>query len=299
MASPQTPSASAAKPSKTAELAAAVRADYFKYDKNPPYKDPLAIHFAGPLWTAVLANRWIRWIVLEKILSKVIPACPEIPLRALFGENQIPQALDAGIQQYVILGAGYDTFAMRHDDLLDRMTVYEVDQEVTQAEKFRRMAKANIARPRNTHYVTAELEHESLTDVLDKAGLDLAQPAVFSWFGVTYYLHHEAIREVLQTIATRMAPGSYVMFDYLADEAATPDAWKQTREKTAAFVAKRGEPWIASFDPAQLPAYLQDLGYGDIEHLAPHEVSARYLAGRTDILYPEFLGLCRAITRGA
>lgn len=299
MAQNPTDSATGETPSKTAQLVAAVRADVVKYYDNPPYLDELAIHFAGPFWRAVLANGLVRWIVVKKILSKVAPTSPVVVLRALFGEEQIPHALDAGIRQYVILGAGYDTFAMRREDLLDTLTIYELDQKATQEEKFRRMAKANIPRPRNTRYVQADLEREDMCDVLAEAGFDFDQPAVFAWFGVTYYLSHEAIRETLQTIATRMAPGSYVMFDYLSDPAFTPDDWKIIQEKSAAFVAKRGEPWIASFDPTNLESYLHDLGYHDFEHLGPQDVGPRYLAGRTDVLYPEFMGMCRAITRGA
>ena len=280
MTQTQTDSATGGTPSKTAQLVAAVRADFVKYYDNPPYRDELAIHFTGPFWGAVLVNRQVRWIVVKKFLAKVAPTSPVVVLRALFGEEQIPHALESGIRQYVILGAGYDTFAMRREDLLDTLTIYELDQKATQEEKFRRMAKANIPRPRNTHYVQADLEREDMLDVLAKAGFDFDQPAVFSWFGVTYYLSHEAIKETLQTIATRVVPGSYVMFDYLADISSTPEAWKMIQEKTGAFVAKRGEPWIASFDPVQLETYLHDLGYHDIEHLGPPGCGSP-LPGRT------------------
>ncbi len=273
--------------------------DHTQYYDPPLYRDELAAHFAGPFWHTVVSHRWLRWLVIEYILAKVTPTRPSIVIRALFGEEQIPLALADGIRQYVILGAGYDTFAMRRTDLADRLTVYELDQPATQEEKFRRMAKANIARPDNTVYVQADLEREEMYNVLVQAGFDATQPAVFAWFGVTYYLSHDAIRDTLYTIATRMAPGSYVMFDYLSELTATPNAWKKVQEKTGAFVARRGEPWVASFDPAHLPSYLQDLGYDNIEHIAPQEVTARYLEGRTDIVYPEFMGLCRAITRTA
>ena len=286
------------KPSKTAEIAAAVRADVYKYQVQPVYQDDLATHFTGPLWGTVLAHRFIRNFVVNRILVKTFPTSPCVVLRAIFGEEQITQGMASGIDQYVILGAGYDTFAMRRHDLLDRLAIYELDQQATQTEKLRRMAKAQIPRPRNTRYVAADLSQEDLYDVLVNAGLDPARPAIFSWFGVTYYLTRAAIEQTLQTIAARMAPGSYVLFDYLSDLATTPPSWQSVQEKTAEFVAKRGEPWIASFDPAQLPAYLQELGYTGIEHLPPPEITGRYLAGRTDIAYPEFIGFCRSITAG-
>lgn len=298
MASPSTRSTTDTKPSKTAEIVAAVRADVYKYQERPVYKDNLAIHFTGPLWGTVLLNRHLRNFVVNRILAKTSPTSPCVVLRAVFGEEQIARGMAAGIDQYVILGAGYDTFAMRRDDLLDRLAIFELDQPATQTEKFRRMAKADIPRPRNTRYIAADLNHADLYDVLVDGGLDPAKPAIFSWFGVTYYLTHEAIGHTLKTLATRMAPGSYVVFDYLADLATTPPTWQTVQEKTATFVAKRGEPWLASFDPAQLPAYLQDQGYTDIEHLPPQEITGRYLAGRSDIAYPEFIGFCRSVTVG-
>ena len=298
MASKETHSATVTQPSKTAEVVAAVRADHYKYYREPLFKDDLAVHFTGPMWGTVLAIPPLRWLVIYQILAKASQTGPVVVLRCLFGENQIPQAIASGVRQYVILGAGYDTFAMRRNDLMEQLTVFEIDQQATQAEKLRRMEKAKIPRPPNTHYITADFEREHLYDVLANSEFDVTQPAVFSWFGVTYYLTQDAIKETLQTISARMAPGSYVMFDYLADFAATPDDYKAVWEKTAAFVAKRGEPWMSSFDPAKLATYLQELGFGDIEHLAPQEVGGHYLEGRTDIVYPEFMGMLRAITRG-
>ena len=299
MATASSESVSSGAPSKTAQIVAAVRADVYKYHDAPVYKDDLAIHFTGPFWRSVLANRILRNIVVNGFLAKVFPTSPSVVLRAVFGEEQIEQAMAAGIDQYVILGAGYDTFAMRRPDLLDSLTIYELDQAATQLEKFRRMAKGGIPKPRNTHYIAADLSKEDLFEVLVNAGLDPARPAVFSWFGVTYYLTPDAVTKTLKTISNRMAAGSYVLFDYLADLESTPPNWRVIQEKSAAFVAKRDEPWLTSFDPAQLPAYLEEQGYNNIDHLAPQEITGRYLVGRTDIAYPEFIGFCRSITVGS
>ena len=200
------------------------------------------------------------------------------------------------MDQYVIVGAGYETFAMRRDDLMERLTVYELDQPGTQEMKRRRMREAGIPEPEGIRYVAADLNAETLHDALDRAGFDATRPALFSWFGVTYYLGEAAIRQTLGSIATQMAPGSSVMFDYLADSATTPAASRDLRRRCADFVARRGEPWISSFSPEAMTALLADTGYSEIESLEADRIGARYPTGQPGLVFPPFFGLCHAAT---
>jgi SOS response regulatory protein OraA/RecX len=139
-------------------------------------------------------------------------------------------------------------------------------------------------------------ELNRLYGALARAGFDARRPALFSWFGVTFYLGREAIRRTLQTIAARMAPGSSVMFDYLADPARTPAAWRGLQERCAGYAARRGEPWISSFDPAEMPAFLAELGYSDIANLEPDQIGPQYFSRHPDLVYPPFVGFCHAAT---
>ena len=119
---------------------------------------------------------------------------------------------------------------------------------------------------------------------------------MFSWFGVTYYLGHDTIRKTLADIAADMAPGSTVMFDYLADLDTVPDSSKQLHMRCANFVARRGEPWLSSFNPPELSGILKELGYSDIENLEPGMVGDRYWSKGAGDDYPPIMGLCRATT---
>ena len=285
-----------ARPSKTAELVAAARAEHIKRVSPPVFEDRLAHSMCGPFWRTVLSSRLLTLLVIDGLLRNVRPVVPVILTRARFGEDCAEAAVGNGLEQYVIVGAGYETFAMRRADLMTQLTVYELDQAPTQEAKLLRMSEAGINRPEGVRYVQCDLNVETLQDALGRAGFDERRPAMFSWFGVTYYLGLETIRKTLADIATNMAPGSTVMFDYLADLASVPDGSKQLHRRCAKFVARRGEPWLSSFNPPELPGILKELGYSDIENLEPSMVGDRYWSSHTGDHYPPIMGLCRATT---
>ena len=285
-----------ARPSKTAELVAAARADHTRRFSPPVIEDRLAHSMCGPFWRAVVSSRLLSLVVIDGLLRNVKPVVPVILTRARFGEDSAEAAVGNGLEQFVIVGAGYETFAMRRTDLMTQLTVYELDQAPTQEAKLRRMREAGINKPEGVRYVQCDLNVETLQDVLRRAGFDERRPAMFSWFGVTYYLGLETIRKTLSDISTNMAPGSTVMFDYLADLASVPDDSKQLHRRCAKFVARRGEPWLSSFNPPELPGILMELGYSDIENLEPGMVADRYWSSDTGYDYPPIMGLCRATT---
>ena len=282
--------------STTAELAAGIRALHLRRVSPPIFEDGLALAMCGPFWRTVVSSRVLSWLVIDGLLRRLRPIMPVVYTRARFGEDRLEAAVGRGIDQYVIVGAGYETTAMRRTDLMTRLTVYEMDQPATQETKRRRMRQAGIPTPDGVRYVATDLNTESLDDALARAGFDAGRPALFSWFGVTFYLGGEAIRRTLQTIAARMAPGSSVMFDYLADPACTPAAWRGLQERCAGYAARRGEPWISSFDPAEMPAFLAELGYSDIANLEPDQIGPQYFSRHPDLLYPPFVGFCHAAT---
>ncbi len=284
------------RPSKTAELAAVIRALHLRRASPPLFEDDLAERMCGPFWRQVASKRALSWLVVDLLMRRLVPIAPVVFTRARYGEDRAQVAVDRGIDQYVIIGAGYETFAMRRTDLMTRLTVFELDQPGTQETKRRRMREAGIAEPDGVRYVAADLNVETLHGALERAGFDAARPALFSWFGVTYYLGRDAIGETLRSIAARMAPGSSVMFDYLADDASTPVASQGLRKRCSDFVSRRGEPWISSFSPKEMSDFLVETGYSEIENLEPDKVGPRYSTGHPDLVYPPFFGLCHAAT---
>ena len=284
------------RPSKTAELAAAARALHLRRHPEPIFEDDLALAMCGPLWRTVVSSKVLSRLVFDGLLRDVYPIMPSVFTRARFGEDKLETEIRRGIDQCVIIGAGYETFAMRRKDLMLQLTVYELDQPATQEEKRRRMRKAGISAPERLRYVAADLNTETLEDALGGAGFDAGRPALFSCFGVTYYTGKDAVRKTLQSIAERTAPGSSVMFDYLADSESTPRAFRDLRKRGADFVARRGEPWISSFDPAGIPDFLVGVGYSEIVNLKPDEIGSKYFSRHPDLIHPPFIGLCHATT---
>ena len=283
------------KPSTTADLVAAVRALHVRQYSPPVFDDSLAIHLCSSFWRTIVSNRLLTRIVVQGILGKLNPIMPEIYVRARWAEDNVESAVEQGIEQIVILGAGYDSFALRRHDLMARIQLWEIDQAATQREKFRRMDKHGLERHANAHYVEADFERDALENVLESAGVDRDRPAVFIWLGVTYYLTEEAIKKTLTSISGHMAAGTVMLFDYMVNEEYTPDDWRELRAGCAVFVAKRGEPWVTDYDPAALPVFLQASGFSLVDNMLPNQIAPHYMHQHPSIPYPEIMGFARAV----
>ena len=287
----------ASSPSKTAEMAAAVRALHRRRAKQPLFDDPHALAMCGDFWRRVVSSDCLCNLVLDTLLATASGIMPVVYTRARFGEDLLETSMKKGLDQYVIVGAEYDTFSARRPDLMGKLTLYELDQAATQQSKRERMKAAGLTEPENVHYVASDLNREKLHEALARVNFDKTRPALFSWFGVTYYLDMESIKETLISISSHMAPGSAVMFDYLADPKLTPYGFIRMQEASANFVARRGEPWLSSFVPDELPGFLDELGYETVNHLKPEEVGPRYFSETDDITYPAFIGLYHGVVR--
>lgn len=283
------------KPSTTADLVAAVRALHVRQYSPPVFDDSVAIHLCSSFWRTVVRNRLLTRIVVDGILGKLNPIMPEVYVRGRWAEDNVESAVEQGIDQVVILGAGYDSLALRRRDLMARIQLWEIDQAATQREKFRRMDKHGLERHANAHYVEANLETDSLENVLEAAGVDRDRPALFIWLGVTFYLTEEAIKQTLTSISGHMAAGTVLLFDYLADVENTPEDWRELRAGCAAFVAKRGEPWVTDYDPAELPVFLQASGFSSVDNMLPDQIAPHYMHRHPSIPYPEIMGFARAV----
>jgi methyltransferase (TIGR00027 family) len=201
--------------------------------------------------------------------------------RSRFAEDALARAVARGTGQYVILGAGLDTFGYRNPYPGGGLRVFEVDHPATQRWKRRKLVDASIAVPASVTYVPVDFEREALADRLAAAGFDASRPAFFSWLGVTMYLTEDAFAATLSLIAGSGAGGG-VAFDYGAarshltwtDRIAL--AWLSRR------VASAGEPFRSFFEPDALVARLQRLGFAPVEDLGREDINARYFSGRED-----------------
>ena len=278
-------------------MAAAGRALHLRRAKSPLFEDPYALAMCGKFWGKVVSNDWLADLMMGTLLATTSGIMPVVYTRARFGEDILEASVKEGLDQYVIVGAGYDTFSVRRPDLMEKLTLYEVDQAATQQSKRERLKAAGLTEPENVCYVAADLNREQLHEALERVNFDKTRPALFSWFGVTYYLEMASIKETLISISSHMAPGSAVMFDYLADQKLTPYGFIRMQEDCANFVARFGEPWLSSFSPDELPTFLDEQGYATANHLKPQEVGPRYFSETDDIVYPAFMGLYHGVVR--
>jgi methyltransferase (TIGR00027 family) len=273
-----------ARPSRTAYLVAMRRAAHQIFDHPKVFDDPLAMPILGPGAEERLKNE-------ARFVNRVGRAVrASMAARSRYAEDQLARAVERGTKQYVVLGAGLDTFAYRNPYGSRDLRVFEVDYPATQDWKRERLVAAGIAIPHSVTFAAVDFEHQTLAEGLWKAGFDAAQPAFFSWLGVSMYLGRETVMDTLRFIASGR-PGGGVVFDYLVPRGMLSWAGRLIHSALSRRVARAGEPFRASFAPDELRVELEALGFHSIENLGAAEINARYFAGRTDGLrVPGLLG---------
>jgi methyltransferase (TIGR00027 family) len=204
-----------------------------------------------------------------------------VAARSRCAEDELALAVRRGVQQYVILGAGLDTFAYRNPHPQSVLHVFEVDHPTTQTWKRARLEEVGITFPGDLTFAPVDFETQTLEDGLREAGYDPGKCTFFSWLGVTEYLTTEAVRATLRFIAS--APvGSGVVFDYMISPWLLTPAQRSRFDDLARRVASAGEPWQAFFDPGSLTRDLRAMGFGSVEDNGPEEINARYFKDRKD-----------------
>ncbi len=201
--------------------------------------------------------------------------------RSRYTEDCLEEAIRQGLEQYVILGAGLDTFAFRRPEL-KQLQVFEVDHPVTQAMKQQRIGMAGWEIPAQLHFAPIDFTRESLADALPRSGYDPRKASFFSWQGVTYYLDRAVVFDTLRTIAGIAPQGSTVVFDYMDADAFIPEKAAKRMQLMQRIAGMVGEPMKSGFDPQALAGNMEALGFRLAENLAPEEIERRYFQGRTD-----------------
>jgi len=202
--------------------------------------------------------------------------------RARYGEDILEQAVRQGVKQYVILGAGMDSFAWRRPDLLAGLQVFEVDHPATQAHKRQRLRDVGLEPPARLNFLPVDFSQENLAAALRRSPYDPQAPTFFSWLGVTYYLPRDAVLATWRAVTAAAPPGSAVIFDYLDTDAFVPGRVSRRVEIMMEIVKRVGEPMVTGFAPAALAADLARLGLRLQENLNPAAIQDRFFQGRTD-----------------
>ena len=268
----------AARPSRTALRVAMRRAAHQLYDAPPlVFTDPFAVRILGAHAAEVDRTPGLDPANKPRPYSVALRAF--LVARSRYAEDLLAQALANGITQYVILGAGLDTFALRNPH--PHLRVFEVDHPATQAWKQDLLRETSLPTPTALTFVPVDFERQSLPAQLLAAGFDSKQPTFFSWLGVVPYLTLEAFRATLSFVAAQPA-GSCLVFDYGQPRSALPFLEKLAFDSLASRVQLAGESFQLFFTPQEIAVELTV--FSNLEDLGSAELNARYFANRTDKL---------------
>ena len=217
--------------------------------------------------------------------------------RAAYTEKTLKAAVLTGTKQYVILGAGMDTFAFRETEFLSKHRVFEVDHPLTQADKLERITRAGWTVPDNLTFVPADFTKDSLAERLIAAGFDPSVKSYFSWLGVTYYLSAEAIDAMLSSLSELCADGSSLVFDYPNEDFFS--APEKRVQNTIMMAKAGGEPMKTVFSYSELETLLEKHGFLIYELLTPDDIQRDIIdkAG-ADMKAFEHVNYCLAVRKG-
>jgi len=263
-------------PSRTAQSTAMQRAAHRLLEVPLVFEDPLALRMFGARGVSWLGHNLDRYRTESARSLRAF-----LVLRSRYAEDGLARAVRAGVRQYVVLGAGLDTFAYRNPHG-ERLRVFEVDHPTTQAWKRRRLQEQGIDVPRSLTFAPVDFEKQSLADGLRRSGFDRHAPAFVSWLGVTVYLTRPAVMDTLRFVAASCARGSEIVFDFGVPSELLSERERRARDAAAARVAKIGEPWLTYFDPQELSAEMRALGFRQTSVLDRDEANERYFRGRAD-----------------
>jgi methyltransferase (TIGR00027 family) len=202
--------------------------------------------------------------------------------RSRYAEDRLAEAAQRGVRQYVLLGAGLDTFTYRKPAWADALEIFEVDHPATQAVKRQRVAAAGWAEPACLHYVPADFTSGDLSAALAQSACDPRQAAFFSWLGVTYYLSENAVDETFAAVAGLAPSGSPLVFDYFERGALADHTGAAKLGSLKSIVRQVGEPMQTGFDPGELGDHLRCIGFRLVEDLGRAELERAYFSGRAD-----------------
>jgi methyltransferase (TIGR00027 family) len=273
------------RPSLTAQRVALSRAAHQLFDKPRILDDPIARRIIGAQGEQELRTHRRRFDTRIACQLRAF-----LVARSRVAEAALDAAIVHGVRQYVVLGAGLDTFAFRNPYPASLLRVFEADHPATQAWKRGRLSAAGIALPDALTFVPIDFETQSLAAALRAAGLHSERPAFFSWLGVTMYLSYDAVTATLKYVASALPEGSAIVFDYVVPLASVGLVPRLAARALLLRLAAAGEPWQAFFDPALLDAQLRALGFAHTEDLGPDELNARFFRDRGDELQVAGLG---------
>src|SRR6516164_2020444 len=286
-------------PSRTALVTSLMRALHSRSDPSPLLDDP---------WGDQLVPKSERERMSQRILARMDSgararaleapnaildeflltnaAYPGVVIRSRYAEDALREAIIKGVRQYVLIGAGFDSFALRRPAFSDALEIFEIDHPATQMMKIQRIKECGISLPQSVHFIAADLAKEDLVTALTRSSFRRNEAAFFSLLGVTVYLTREANLATLRAIATCGSRGSELVFTYVDQIEFAPGGSRSPENTDAQAVAMMGEPYVSGFDPNEIANDLTHVGLELVEDLDGKTMSVRYARAGANTLQP-------------
>ncbi|HEX3114236.1 MAG TPA: class I SAM-dependent methyltransferase [Bradyrhizobium sp.] len=286
-------------PSRTALSASLMRALHSRRDPSPLLDDPWGDRLVPESERDRFGQRILARMdsdaraaalrapgsILDDFLLANV-AYPGVVIRSRYTEDALREATNRGVRQYVLIGAGLDSFALRRPSFSETLEIFEVDHPATQAFKIQRIKDCRISLPPSVHFVAADLANEDLATALARSSFRRDEPAFFSWLGVTVYLTREANLATLRAVANVGAPGSELVFTYVDQIEFVSGGSRSLGDANARAVAMMGEPYLSGFNPKEIASDLAHVGLELVEDLDGQKMSERYGRTGTNALKP-------------
>jgi methyltransferase (TIGR00027 family) len=260
-------------------MSAAVARGTHRLWDAPPWivDDPFALVLVGPTWPEFASG--IRSLMPLAVFRR---GHAFVQIRSRYCEDRL---LARGCAQYVILGAGLDSFVWRRPDLLRTIRVFEVDHPATQIWKQKRAAALGLPTSSAHVYVPLDFDREDLGSALANAGFDVSIPVAFTCVGTTMYLAPETVAATLRFVA-RCARGSEIAMSYNVTRAFMDSSGLAFLAAVTPNLANQGEPVMNGFAPTDMEALISAAGLAVVDHPTSDDLHSRYCAGRSDDLRP-------------
>lgn len=268
--------------SRTAEAAAALRANHFKNTVSPVFSDPYAFELTSRSWKKLLSSPLLVKLMNSAVLNRTLGLLTgQVVGRSRYAEDLLDQAIQSNIQQYVLVGAGLDSFVLRESHHYPTLKIFEVDHPDTQAAKQAKLKKlGNI--PASVEFVAINFEKESISEALTRSLYERSAPAFFSWLGTTHYLHPQTTLQTLKSIAEFAANASEVVLDYSTDFQELTGIERLGSMGVAQFTHLLKEPLLGQFKPTDLHHAVEQMGFEVVEDLSGEAITERYFSARVD-----------------
>ncbi|MDR6795818.1 class I SAM-dependent methyltransferase [Acinetobacter calcoaceticus] len=268
--------------SRTAEAAAALRANHFKNTVSPVFSDPYAFELTSKSWKKLLSSQLLVKLMNSAILNRTLGLLTgQVVGRSRYAEDLLDQAVQQNTQQYVLVGAGLDSFVLRESHHYPTLKIFEVDHPDTQAAKQAKLKKLGEI-PTTVEFVAINFEKESISEALTRSLYERSAPAFFSWLGTTHYLNPQTTLQTLKSIAEFAANASEVVLDYSTDFQELTGIERIGSMAVAQFTHLLKEPLLGQFKSTDLHSAVEQMGFEVVEDLSGEAITERYFSARVD-----------------